>query len=133
MGQTTKSLFFIYVCAEIGVLNYYSSLAIAQQYDGQRGYVQHHEYPLSLQYVFALVRKVVEERVDVDVSGGVDQGACSAFDKRIVAFTGLVLRDLLHVRFPVDLSVCRGGRGRQCQSVVELGGTLRPDQPYRGL
>lgn len=110
-GSDNQESFFIYVCAEIGVLNYYSSLAIAQQYDGQRGYVQHHEYPLSLQYVFALVREVVEERVNVDVSGGVDQGSCSAFDKRVVAFASLVLRDLLHVRFPVDLSVCRG-RGK---------------------
>lgn len=45
------------------------------------------------------------------MSGGVDQGSCSSFDKCIVAFASLVLSDLLHVRLPVDLGVCREWRG----------------------
>lgn len=89
---------------------------------------------MSLQYVFALIRKVVEERVDVDVSSGVDQGSCPSFDERIVAFAGLVLGDLLHVRFPIDLRVCRGGKRRGEHVSVGEGRKKisRTDQAYRG-
>lgn len=84
---------------------HYSSLAVAQHHDRQRREIQPHEYPLPCLNVFSLVCEVVQERVDVDVASRVNERSCSSFDECVVAFAGLVLRDLFHVGFPVDLGV----------------------------
>lgn len=46
--------------------------------------------------------------VNVDVCGGVDERACRACEKSVVALAGEVEGDLLHVGCPVDFGVWEG-------------------------
>ena len=53
---------------------------------------------------------LIESRVDVEVSGGVDDGAGGALDGGVGQRPVEERRRLDHVRHPVDLRVCKKGR-----------------------
>ncbi len=83
-------------------------LPIAGHDDSQGREVEKSKELLGQEDVGALVGEVVEAREDVDVGGRIDQRAGSAADLGVVALARYVLRDLLHVGYPVDLGVWTG-------------------------
>ena len=55
--------------------------------------------------VLAIVCDIVKRAVDVDVASGIDEWTSVAVEFDIIPFTFYVLRDLLHVCYPVDLGI----------------------------
>lgn len=58
----------------------------------------------------------VEGGIGVHMGGWIHQGSRSALDLCIVALPRHVLGDLFHVRFPIDLGVCKSHESRSASS-----------------
>jgi len=80
-------------------------LSIGREHKTESGEVKRDEDVLGEVDIATGVCEVVEESVDVDVCGWVDEGTGVAVNLGVVAFAGEVEEDLLVVGFPVDFGV----------------------------
>lgn len=63
-----------------------------------------------------MVGDSVEGGIGVHVGGWIHEGSRSALDLCIVALSRHVLGNLFHVRFPIDLGVCKSHESRSASS-----------------
>ena len=87
-------------------VRWYPGMAIALHDERQCRQVEADEDVLGQLDISAFIREVIEEAVDVYMSSWVDEWTCVAVEFDVVAFAAYVLRDLLHIRDPIDFSVC---------------------------
>lgn len=83
----------------------HAAFPVALHDDEQREDVEPAKEILREVDLLAAVRELVQEVVDVNVHGGIDEGPCGARDFGIVVLAGEIGVNLLHVGFPIDFGV----------------------------
>ncbi|KKA25300.1 hypothetical protein T310_0674 [Rasamsonia emersonii CBS 393.64] len=83
---------------------------VASHDRGQSKDIERRKQDLAEGNIATLIRHAMQEGVYVDVGSRVDEGARGPLDGGIITFAGMVERDLLHIRCPIDLCVCCSDR-----------------------